>query len=189
MQGASAYASMAVTQRFWPSAGSCYLPPALKPALQHVATRDRRACVKAHKLALLAQRAFWRSLLHDSLNLTDMLASFKNMEAAEQTAVYVYKRVLERYPQVCAGLGFAPLCQPLRQRWQRSKPVLRLYASSCNVCGVLLLLQNGKLLKVYGRFQEWVLHDPHRAARSYAEAIKRGLGDNMLNLTREGSRL
>jgi hypothetical protein len=45
--------------------------------------------------------------------------------------------------------------------------------------------QNGKLLKVWGRFQEWVLHDPSRAARSYAEAIKRGLGDNMLNLTSE----
>jgi hypothetical protein len=49
----------------------------------------------------------------------------------------------------------------------------------------LAVLQNGKLLKVYGRFQEWVLHDPHKAARSYAEAIKRGLGDNMLNLTSE----
>lgn len=36
---------------------------------------------------------------------------------------------------------------------------------------------------MWGRFQEWVLHDPSRAARSYAEAIKRGLGDNMLNLT------
>lgn len=49
----------------------------------------------------------------------------------------------------------------------------------------MYVLQNGKLLKVYGRFQEWVLHDPHKAARSYAEAIKRGLGDNMLNLTSE----
>lgn len=65
----------------------------------------------------------------------------------------------------------------------------QVHASSCDVCGVWLLLQNGKLLKVWGRFQEWVLHDPHRAARSYAEAIKRGLGDNMLNLTSEGSRL
>lgn len=92
-------------------------------------------------MALLAQRAFWRSLMHDSLKLTDLLAGFKAMEAAEQTSIYVYKRVLERYPQ------------------------------------------NGKLLKVWGRFQEWVLHDPTRAARSYAEAIKRGLGDNMLNLT------
>lgn len=54
----------------------------------------------------------------------------------------------------------------------------------CLVCR-LFMLQNGKLLKVWGRFQEWVLHDPHRAARSYAEAIKRGLGDNMLNLTSE----
>lgn len=69
-----------------------------------------RACVKAHKLALMAQRAFWRSLLRDSLKLTDMLASFKNMEAAEQTAIYVYKRVLERYPQV----------RPAFSRWPRA---------------------------------------------------------------------
>jgi hypothetical protein len=46
-------------------------------------------------------------------------------------------------------------------------------------------MQNGKLLKVWGRFQEWVLHDPSRASRSYAEAIKRGISDNMLNLTSE----
>lgn len=49
-------------------------------------------------MALLAQHAFWRSLLRDSLRLTDILASFKSMEAAEVTAKYVYKRVLERYP-------------------------------------------------------------------------------------------
>jgi hypothetical protein len=45
---------------------------------------------------LLTQCAFWRSLLRDSLCLSDLLASFKAMEGAEQTAIYVYKRVLER---------------------------------------------------------------------------------------------
>lgn len=81
--------------------------------------------------------------MRDSLQLSDMLASCKSMEAAEQTAIYVYKRVLERYPQ------------------------------------------NGKLLKAWGRFQEWVLHDPARASRSYVEAVKRGVGENTLNLTSE----
>jgi hypothetical protein len=52
---------------------------------------------------------------------------------------------------------------------------------------LLSLAQNGKMLKVWGRFQEWVLHDPSRAARSYAEAIKRGISDNMLNLTSTSS--
>jgi hypothetical protein len=53
-------------------------------------------------MALLAQRAFWRSILRDSLRLNDLLAGFKAMETAEQTSIYVYKRVLERYPQVGA---------------------------------------------------------------------------------------
>eukprot|EP00879_Flechtneria_rotunda_P032111 GHRR01035266.1.p1 GENE.GHRR01035266.1~~GHRR01035266.1.p1 ORF type:complete len:431 (+),score=120.72 GHRR01035266.1:122-1414(+) len=103
--------------------------------------RNFRACVKAHKAALLAQRAFWRSVMRDNLKLSDMLVAFRAMEATEQTAILVYKRVLDRYPQ-----------------------------------------GNGKLLKIWGRFQEWVLHDPVRASRSYAEAVKRGLGDTMLNL-------
>jgi hypothetical protein len=50
-------------------------------------------------MALLAQRAFWRGLLRDTLQLNDILTSFKSMEAAEQVALSVYKRVLERYPQ------------------------------------------------------------------------------------------
>jgi hypothetical protein len=64
-------------------------------------------------MALVAQRAFWRSLLRDSLRLTDILASFKSMEAAEVTAKYVYKRVLERYPQVSRHCrGAAGACVP-----------------------------------------------------------------------------
>lgn len=46
--------------------------------------------------------------------------------------------------------------------------------------------RNGKLLKIYGKFQEFVLHDPWRAARSYQEAVKAGLGDSILNLTGQG---
>lgn len=40
--------------------------------------------------------------MRDGLRLDDMLASLKAMEAAEQISVYVYKRVLERYPQASA---------------------------------------------------------------------------------------
>jgi hypothetical protein len=51
-----------------------------------------RACIKAHKLALLSQRAFWRCVMRDSLSLADMLDALKAMQQAEQTATYVYKR-------------------------------------------------------------------------------------------------
>lgn len=54
--------------------------------------RNFRACVKAHKLALLAQRAFWRSLMRDDLHLSDMLSAMRAMQQAEQTAICVYKR-------------------------------------------------------------------------------------------------
>jgi hypothetical protein len=59
-------------------------------------------------MALLAQRAFWRGLLRDTLQLNDILTSFKSMEAAEQVALSVYKRVLERYPQ--ARMAGGSLC-------------------------------------------------------------------------------
>lgn len=93
-------------------------------ALLSLRCLGRRACVKAHKLALLAQRAFWRSLLRDSLQLKDILTSFKNMEAAEQVAVSVYKRVLERYPQasICV-ISRVPgsLCR-LQGSWPAARP-------------------------------------------------------------------
>jgi hypothetical protein len=51
-----------------------------------------RACIKAHKVALLSQRAFWRCVMRDSLCLADMLESLKAMQQAEETATYMYKR-------------------------------------------------------------------------------------------------
>lgn len=55
-----------------------------------------RACIKAHKMALMTQRAFWRSVMRDSIKLSDMLHAFKAMQQAEQTAIYVYKRCVGR---------------------------------------------------------------------------------------------
>lgn len=43
--------------------------------------------------------------------------------------------------------------------------------------------KNGKLLKIYGRFLEFVRNDPWSASKYYAEAIKLGLTESLLQLT------
>jgi len=70
--------------------------------------------VRAHKLALQAQRRFWQVLLHDTVQFRSLQAVFRRMSEAERQASAVYRRVLERYPT------------------------------------------NGQLLKIYGRFVEYV---------------------------------
>ena len=42
--------------------------------------------------------------------------------------------------------------------------------------------KQGRLLRVYGRFLEWVRNDPPTAARYYAEATKQGTGESLLAL-------
>lgn len=42
--------------------------------------------------------------------------------------------------------------------------------------------KQGRLLRVYGRFLEWVRNDPPTAARYYAEAVKQGTGESLLAL-------
>eukprot|EP00878_Enallax_costatus_P038463 GHUV01043704.1.p1 GENE.GHUV01043704.1~~GHUV01043704.1.p1 ORF type:complete len:179 (+),score=27.03 GHUV01043704.1:253-789(+) len=41
---------------------------------------------------------------------------------------------------------------------------------------------NGKLLKVYGRFLEYVANDPWKATRYYSEAVKLGTEESLLSL-------
>lgn len=41
---------------------------------------------------------------------------------------------------------------------------------------------NGKLRKIYGRFQEYVRNDPWTAGSCYTEAMKQGLNDNLMGL-------
>lgn len=43
---------------------------------------------------------------------------------------------------------------------------------------------NGRLLKVYGRFLEYVRNDPWTASKFYAEAVKQGTTESLLNLTK-----
>jgi hypothetical protein len=85
--------------------------------------RSYRSCVRAHKLALQAQRQFWHCLLRDNVSFRDLQACFEGMGAAEKAATSVYRRVMDRFPG------------------------------------------NGKLLKVYGRFLEFVRNDPWSANR------------------------
>jgi hypothetical protein len=41
---------------------------------------------------------------------------------------------------------------------------------------------NGKLLKIYGRFLEYVRNDPWNASRFYSEAMKQGTSESLLSL-------
>lgn len=41
---------------------------------------------------------------------------------------------------------------------------------------------NGKLLKVYGRFLEYVHNDPWKASRYYSDAMKIGTEESLLSL-------
>ncbi|GBF92718.1 hypothetical protein Rsub_05087, partial [Raphidocelis subcapitata] len=60
--------------------------------------RNYRACVRAHKTALSAQRTFWAALLHDTIQFKSLQRSFSIMNTAEARATQVYRKVLERYP-------------------------------------------------------------------------------------------
>lgn len=43
---------------------------------------------------------------------------------------------------------------------------------------------NGRLMKVYGRFLEYVRNEPWIASRFYDEAMKQGTTESLLSLTR-----
>jgi len=48
--------------------------------------------MRAHKLALTAQRAFWHALLRDAIQFRDLQRSMETMEVAQRQASQVYKR-------------------------------------------------------------------------------------------------
>lgn len=61
----------------------------------------------------------------------------------------------------------------------RSKPC------ECTSCRVLERYPgNGKLLKIYGRFLEYVRDDPSTAAKYYEEAVKLGVADSLLGISK-----
>jgi len=51
-----------------------------------------RACVRAHKVALAAQRSFWMALLHDSIQFKSLQRTFSVMNTAEMRAAVVYRK-------------------------------------------------------------------------------------------------
>ncbi len=46
----------------------------------------------------MSQQQFWRLLLGDSINFSDLQRSFRAMERAKQQGMAIYKRTTERYP-------------------------------------------------------------------------------------------
>eukprot|EP00775_Hariotina_reticulata_P003511 gene3511-3781_t len=107
--------------------------------------RAYRACVKAHRLALQAQRQFWHSMLRDTVAYKDLHSSLELMDTCATKAAAMYKKVMEKYPA------------------------------------------NGRLLKVYGRFLEFVKNDPWGASKFYAEATKLGTEESLMSLTLQTS--
>jgi hypothetical protein len=61
-------------------------------ALRLAARGGCSACVRAHRMALMAQRQFWASLLRDSIAFKDMQRSLQQMQFAEQRAEAIYRR-------------------------------------------------------------------------------------------------
>jgi hypothetical protein len=51
-------------------------PPGPVPS---IARSNYRACVRAHKMALSAQRALWMALLHDTIHFKNLQRSFAAM--------------------------------------------------------------------------------------------------------------
>jgi hypothetical protein len=48
--------------------------------------------VRAHRLALNAQRVFWQALLHDTVAFKSLQTSFAVMSQAEKQAAQIYRR-------------------------------------------------------------------------------------------------
>lgn len=51
-----------------------------------------RVCVRAHKLALTAQRRFWSTLLRDTIAFADLQRSMDVMQKTEKQAQQIYHR-------------------------------------------------------------------------------------------------
>jgi PAS domain-containing protein len=67
---------------------------------------------------------------------------------------------------------------------------LHVWLSQCNLIDLIICCSvlerypgNGKVLKVYGRFLEFVRNDPWTAAKYYEEALKQGTSESMLAMT------
>ena len=87
------------------------LPFLLPPPL---ARSNYRACVRAHKLALSAQRSFWMALLHDTIHFKSLQKSFAVMNAVR----------LGRGPLRARRSG-APPTRASLDKWRANRPTAR----------------------------------------------------------------
>eukprot|EP00878_Enallax_costatus_P034719 GHUV01038538.1.p1 GENE.GHUV01038538.1~~GHUV01038538.1.p1 ORF type:complete len:135 (-),score=12.26 GHUV01038538.1:541-945(-) len=53
---------------------------------------NARACIRAHKIALMAQRRFWASMLRETVSLTEIRLAIACMERTELKATDIYRR-------------------------------------------------------------------------------------------------
>jgi len=144
-------------------------------------TRNYRACVRAHQMALAAQRALWTTLLHDTLSFSALRESFDVMQKAEAQAYQVYRRWvgLGGFGKLGWGwgwgwgLGFGLLCcicGPEHFRVQSLTTFTHHLNPLPHNCAPSVLERypnNGRLLKIYGRFLEWVRNEPSKAQKYY----------------------
>ena len=172
-----------------------------------VSTLLRRACVQAHKLALTAQRHFWYIMLRDAVSLEEVQTCLDNLGLAEDRATKIYKRCEVTGHIIDVGFDFADRVCLAVETCKSHSPAswssrfLHVYISIHNdcfhvahvrlferevpapACRVMELYpKNGKLLKVYGRYLEFVRNDPWTAGKYYAEALKLGTSESLLNL-------
>lgn len=144
--------------------------------------------MRAHKLALQAQRQFWHCLLRDSVSFKDLQDGLDNMAKAERQATAVYRRCAHN-PHVRHAAYSGLPCDTCCRHWLTcftcraaanagswSGKDARLPAgcsSDARACACLSMQgfvcrypTNGKLLKIYGRFLEYVRHDPWGVTRT-----------------------
>lgn len=54
--------------------------------------RSYRACVRAHKMALQAQRQFWHTILRDNVSFKELQVCFEFIGSTEKKATAIYRR-------------------------------------------------------------------------------------------------
>ena len=98
------------------------MPP---PDATHRAPRSNyRACVRAHKSALSAQRALWTVMLHDTIQFKALQSSFATMNAV-RGHVRLGPGCQNPLPSACGAQGVTPSAgklAPLEWIWGSAFP-------------------------------------------------------------------
>lgn len=88
------------------------------------------------------------------------------------------------FHQVVGSSGAAQGCKPWSFQLEAADCVAFECWTGCTNRALERYPTNGKLLKVYARFLEYVRHDPWTASRFYSEAAKQGTTQSLVSLAR-----